>query len=152
MSEERSTKEERSTGGPPAGEDRSGGGTREPVIRLRAGFAVMVALLIVSFMAGRWTAALFSLGWGWAALIGVVIALAIGAILSRLNVRIYLAVAAALCALVMYTVFDFARGPVDWSDGWAIGLAVLAGALLALSFWDFWRLTHEARAWAHEQM
>jgi hypothetical protein len=125
---------------------------RKPaIVRLRAGFLVLLALLIVSGMAGRWTATLFSLGLGWAALIGLAVAVVIGAVLSRLSLRIYLGLAAIVCAVAMYTAFDFARGPVDWSDGWAGGLALLVGLLLGAAFWDFWRLTHEVRAWAHEQ-
>lgn len=139
--------ERRDTGKGPAPAARL---PKAPVVRLRAGLAVLVALLIVSFMAGRWAASLFTLNWIWAAVIGLAVAVAIGATLARISARIYIAIAAAVCIVAMYTVFDFARGPVDWSGGWAVGLAVLSGVLLGLAFWDFWRLTHEARVWAHD--
>jgi hypothetical protein len=128
----------------------AGGGAKPSIMRLRAGFLVLLALLMVSGMAGRWTATLFSLGLGWAALIGLVVAVLIGAVLSRLSARAYIGVAALVCAVLMYTVFDFARGPADWSDGVAGGVALVLGLLLAAAFWDFWRLTHEVRAWAHK--
>jgi hypothetical protein len=129
----------------------AGGGRRPSIIRFRAGFLVLLALLIVSGMAGRWVATLFSLGLGWAALIGLGVAVLVGAVLSRLSAGAYIGLAALVCAVVMYTAFDFARGPTDWSDGWAAGLALLAGLLLGAAFWDFWRLTHEVRVWAHER-
>lgn len=123
------------------------GGTKPSILRFRAGFLVLIALLIVSWIAGRWTATLFSLGLGWAAVIGVAVALLVGALLSQLSARSYVVLAILVCALAMYTAFDFARGPIDWSNGWAAGLAVVAGLLLGAAFWDFWRLTHEVRAW-----
>lgn len=128
----------------------AGRGAKPSIVRLRAGLLVLLALLMVSFIAGRWTATLFSLGLGWAALIGLAVAVLVGAILSRLSAAAYIGVAAFVCAVLMYTVFDFARGPADWPDGWAAGIALLLGLLLGAAFWDFWRLTHEVRAWAHE--
>lgn len=128
----------------------AGRGAKPSIVRLRAGFLVLLALLIVSGMAGRWMATLFSLGLGWAALIGLAVAILIGAVLSRLSAGAYIGLAALVCAVVMYTAFDFARGPIDWSDAWAGGLALVAGLLMGAAFWDFWRLTHEVRAWAHK--
>jgi hypothetical protein len=111
---------------------------------------VLLALLMVSGLAGRWTATLFSLGLGWAALIGLTVAVLLGAVLSRLSATAYIGVAGLVCAVLMYTVFDFARGPVDWSNGVAGVVALVLGLLLGAAFWDFWRLTHEVRAWAHK--
>lgn len=120
------------------------------ILRLRAGFLVLLALVIVSGMVGRWMATQFSLGIGWAALIGVAVAALIGIVLTRLDRLTYVIVAALVTLVAAYTAYDFARGPIDWSVGWAAALAVVPVLLLGAAFWDFWRLAHELRSWAHE--
>ncbi len=120
---------------------------RPSILRLRAGAPLALVLVIVSFMIGRWTATLLSLGWGWAAVIGVVAALAIAIGLMRLPGRIYALAGAVVTALVVYTAYDFARNAMDWSSGTAIGLGLIPGVLVGAAFWDFRRLTREVTAW-----
>ncbi|MGA0564563.1 hypothetical protein ACO2RV_19120 [Ancylobacter sp. VNQ12] len=121
------------------------------ILRLRAGFLVLAALAFVSVSAGRWTATLFSLGWGWAALIGVVIALLVALIVTRLDRLAYFGIAAIITLFGAYTAYDFARGPVDWSQGWAFALALVPGVLLALAFWDFRHIVREVRLWLNSR-
>ncbi|MFK8250684.1 hypothetical protein [Ancylobacter terrae] len=121
---------------------------RVSILRLRTGFLVLLALGIVSAMAGRWIATLFHLGAGWAALLGLAVSLLAGALLAGLGTRSYVAVAVLVTLLAMYTAYDFARGPVDWSQGWAAAFALLPALLLGAAFWDFRRLVGELRRWA----
>lgn len=120
-------------------------------VRLRAGILVLVALVFISASAGRWTAALFSLGWGWAALIGIVIAVLIALIVTRLDRVAYFGIAALVTLFGAYTAYDFARGPVDWSQGWALLLALVPAVLLGAAFWDFRHIVAEVRAWANSR-
>lgn len=121
------------------------------ILRLRAGFLVLAALAFVSVSAGRWTATLFSLGWGWAAMIGVVIALLVALIVTRLDRIAYFGIATLVTLFGAYTAYDFARGPVDWSQGWAFALALVPGVLLALAFWDFRHIVREVRLWLNSR-
>lgn len=128
------------------------GRSRLPLARLRAGLLVLVALGLISFMVGRWTATLLSLGLLWASVIGVVVALAIALILSRLARLAYFALAGAVTFLVAFAVYDFARGPVDLSQGLALLLALIPVALLGLAFWDFRELMGEFRSWVGKRL
>ncbi|MCS0493741.1 hypothetical protein NVS89_01430 [Ancylobacter sp. MQZ15Z-1] len=121
------------------------------MVRLRAGILVLAALVFISLSAGRWTAALFSLGWIWAALIGVVVAVLIAFIVTRLDRVAYFGIAALVTLFGAYTAYDFARGPVDWSQGWALLLALVPAVILAAAFWDFRHLVAEVRAWANSR-
>ncbi|HSI40559.1 MAG TPA: hypothetical protein VLA00_08455 [Xanthobacteraceae bacterium] len=121
-----------------------------PIVRLRAGLLVMLALAIVAFIGGRWSATLLSLGTVWAALLGVALALLLGVLLAGLGPRAYAGVAVVVTLVAMYTVYDFARGPVDWSAGTALALTLVPALLLGLAFRDFWQLTRELRAWARQ--
>ncbi|MCS0501641.1 hypothetical protein [Ancylobacter mangrovi] len=121
------------------------------MVRLRAGILVLAALVFISLSAGRWTAALFSLGWIWAALIGVVVAVLIAFIVTRLDRVAYFGIAALVTLFGAYTAYDFARGPVDWSQGWALLLALVPAVILAAAFWDFRHLVAEMRAWANSR-
>jgi len=121
------------------------------ILRLRAGFLILAALVFISVSAGRWTAALFSLGWGWAALIGVVIAVLVALVVTRLDRVAYFGIATIVTLFGAYTAYDFARGPVDWSQGWAFALALVPGVLLALAFWDFRHIVREVRAWLNSR-
>ena len=121
--------------------------TKQSVLRLRAGLLVLAALAFLSFVVGRWTATLFSLGFLWAAVIGVVVALLLALVISRLDRVAYLVIAAIVTLFGAFTAYDFARGPVDFSQGVATVLAALAGLLLAAAFWDFANLLREFRAW-----
>lgn len=125
--------------------------SKESILRLRAGFLVLLALAFISFSAGRWAAALFSLGWGWAALIGVAVAALIALIVVRLDRVAYFGIAAVVTLFAAYTGYDFARGPVDWPEGWALLAGLVPGVLLALAFWDFRHLVREFRAWANSR-
>lgn len=125
--------------------------SKESILRLRAGFLVLLALAFISFSAGRWAATLFSLGWGWAALIGVAVAGLIALIVVRLDRVAYFGIAAVITLFAAYTGYDFARGPVDWSEGWALLAGLVPGALLALAFWDFRHLVREFRTWANSR-
>lgn len=118
------------------------------ILRLRAGFLVLAALIFVSASAGRWAATLFSLGWGWAALIGVVVAVLIGLVVTRLDRVAYFGIAVVVTLFAAYTAYDFARGPVDWPEGWALLAALVPAVLLGAAFWDFRHLVTEIRAWA----
>ena len=125
--------------------------TKVSIMRLRAGFLVLLALAFISFMAGRWTATLFSLGWGWATTIGITVAVLIAFVRSRLDRFAYLVVAAIVTLFGAFSAYDFARGPVDWSQGWALALALVPAVLLALAFWDFRNLMREVRIWLHSR-
>ncbi|MBS9475552.1 hypothetical protein [Ancylobacter radicis] len=122
-----------------------------PIIRLRAGILVLVALTFISVSAGRWMATLFSLGWGWAALIGVAVAVLIALIVSRLDRVAYFGIAVLIILFASYTAYDFARGPVDWSQGSALLLALIPAVLLGAAFWDFRHFVREVRAWANSR-
>lgn len=128
-----------------------GQAAKTSILRLRAGFLVLAALVFISVSAGRWMAALFSLGWGWAGLIGVVIALLVALIVTRLDRLAYFGIAALVTLFGAYTAYDFARGPVDWSKGAAFALALVPGVLLALAFWDFRHIVREARLWLNSR-
>lgn len=121
------------------------------ILRLRAGFLVLAALIFVSLSAGRWAATLFSLGWGWAALIGVVVAALIALIVTRLDRVAYFGIAVVVTLFGAYTAYDFARGPVDWPEGWALLAALVPAVLLGAAFWDFRHLLSEIRAWANSR-
>ena len=121
------------------------------ILRLRAGFLVLAALIFVSASAGRWAATLFSLGWGWAALIGVVVAALIALIVTRLDRIAYFGIAVVVTLFGAYTAYDFARGPVDWPKGWALLAALVPAVLLGAAFWDFRHLLSEIRAWANSR-
>lgn len=125
--------------------------TTVSIMRLRAGFLVLLALTFISFMAGRWTAALFSLGWGWATIIGIAVAALIALVLTRLDRIAYFIVAAIVTLFGAFTAYDFARGPVDWSQGWALALALVPAVLLGLAFWDFRHLMREVRIWMNSR-
>lgn len=126
-------------------------GMRFPVIRLRAGILVLGALVFISASAGRWLATLFALGWLWAALIGVAVAVMIGLIVGRLDRLAYSGIAALVSLFAAYTVYDFAHGPVDWSETTALICALVVGGLLAAAFWDFRHFVGEVRAWANSR-
>ncbi|CAA0094965.1 Uncharacterised protein [Starkeya nomas] len=121
------------------------------ILRLRAGFLVLAALTFISFSAGRWAATLLSLGWVWAALIGIAVAALIALVVIRLDRVAYFGIAAVVTLFGAYTAYDFARGPIDWSQGWALVAALVPGALLAAAFWDFRHLVGEIRAWANSR-
>lgn len=121
-----------------------------PIVRLRAGLLVLVALAIVAFMGARWSATLLSLGIGWAVLLGVALALLLGLLLASLGARAYTGLAILVTLVAMYTVYDFARGPVDWSRGTAGALTLVPALLLGFAFRDFWQLTRELRIWARQ--
>ncbi|WGD31857.1 hypothetical protein AncyloWKF20_08570 [Ancylobacter sp. WKF20] len=126
-------------------------GAKFPIIRLRAGILVLIALIMVSSAAGRWMATLFSLGWGWAALIGIAVALLIALIVTRLDRLAYFGIAALVTLFAAYTAYDFARGPIDWSEGAAFLLALVPAVLLGAAFWDFRHFVSEVRAWANSR-
>lgn len=128
------------------------GGRRLPLARLRAGLLVLIALGLISFMVGRWTATLLSLGLLWASVIGVVVALVIALILSRLDRLAYFVLAGVVTFLVAFGVYDFARGPVDLSQEFALLLALIPVLLLGLAFWDFRELMSEFRNWAGQRL
>lgn len=121
------------------------------MLRLRAGFLVLAALAYLSFVVGRWMATLFSLGFLWAAAIGIAVALLLALAASRLDRNAYLVIAAVVTLFGAFTAFDFARGPVDLSQGMAAFLALIAAVLLAAAFWDFANLLREFRAWAERR-
>jgi len=125
--------------------------TTASIMRLRAGFLVLLALAFISFMAGRWTATLFSLGWGWATIIGIAVAVLIALVLTRLDRVAYLIVAGIVTLFGAFSAYDFARGPVDWSPGWAFALALVPAVLLGLAFWDFRNLMREVRIWLNSR-
>lgn len=121
--------------------------TTDSMFRLRAGFLVLMALIFLSFVAGRWTAALFSLSFLWAGLIGVVVAALVALVISRLDRLAYVIIAAIVTLVGAFTVYDFAHGPVDWSETTALLLSGGAALLLAAAFWDFANLLREFRRW-----
>ena len=123
----------------------------QSMVRLRAGFLVLAALAYLSFVVGRWTATLFSLGFLWAAAIGILVALLLALAASRLDRIAYLIIAAIVTLFGAFTAYDFARGPIDFSQGTATVLALVAGLLLAAAFWDFANLLREFRAWAESR-
>ncbi|GAB4070206.1 hypothetical protein KHC28_19600 [Ancylobacter sonchi] len=124
---------------------------RPSMVRLRAGLLVLMALAYLSFVVGRWMATLFSLGILWAAAIGILVALLVALAASRLDRTAYLIIAALVALFGAFTAYDFARGPIDFSQGTATVLALVAGLLLAAAFWDFANLLREFRAWAESR-
>ena len=132
----------------PAGGVRGG----FPLGRVRAGILVLVALALISAMAGRWLATVLSLGFGWAAGIGIAVALIVPLVLSRLDRLAYFIVAGLVTLAVAYLVYDFSRGPVDLSPEWGALLALVPAVLLAAAFWDFRTLMIEVRAWAARRL
>ncbi|MFT0862279.1 hypothetical protein [Ancylobacter sp. G4_0304] len=125
---------------------------RFPLGRVRAGILVLVALALISAMAGRWLATVLSLGFGWAAGIGIAVALIVPLVLSRLDRLAYFIVAGLVTLAVAYLVYDFSRGPVDLSPEWGALLALVPAVLLAAAFWDFRTLMIEVRAWAARRL
>ncbi|GLK84651.1 hypothetical protein GCM10017653_27210 [Ancylobacter defluvii] len=121
------------------------------MVRLRAGFLVLAALAYLSFVVGRWTATLFSLGFLWAAAIGIVVALLLALAASRLDRVAYLIIAGVVMLFGAFSAYDFARGPIDFSQGTATVLALVAALFLGAAFWDFANLLREFRAWAESR-
>lgn len=121
------------------------------IIRLRAGLLVLAVSVLLCAVGGNFVARQFGLGLGWAILIAAVIWIGAGMLIARLDTRIYYGVALAVTFLLAYLVYDFTRSALDWSQGVALTLAVLASALLAFTFHDFRRLKHELRLWAYRR-
>ncbi|MCJ8142410.1 hypothetical protein MKI84_05735 [Ancylobacter sp. A5.8] len=123
-----------------------------PLGRVRAGILVLVALGLISVLVGRWLATALSLGFGWAAGIGIAVALIVPLVLSRLDRLAYFIVAGLVTLVVAYGVYDFSRGPVDLSPEWGALLALVPTVLLAAAFWDFRNLMIEIRSWAAQRL
>ena len=121
------------------------------IFRLRAGLLVLAVSVLLCWVGGHFVARQFGLGLGWAILIALAIWVGVGMLIARLDTRIYYGVALAVTLLIAYLVYDFTRSALDWSNGVALTLAVLASALLAFTFHDFRRLKHELRLWAYRR-
>ncbi|MEP9352876.1 hypothetical protein ABLE93_04670 [Xanthobacter sp. KR7-65] len=129
----------------------STGAKSSSIVRLRAGLLVLVASIILCGVGGNFVARQFGLGIGWALLLAVIIWVAAGMLIARLDSRIYYAVALAVTVLIGYLVYDFSASALGWPDTVSLVLGVLAAALLAFTFYDFRRLKRELRLWAYRR-
>lgn len=125
--------------------------TSSSILRLRAGLLVLVASVALCAAGGHFVARQFGLGLGWALLLAIVIWVAAGMGIARLDSRIYYAVAVAVTALFAYLVYDFCSSALDWPRTVCLLLAAVAAALLAFTFHDFRRLKDELRRWAYRR-
>lgn len=125
--------------------------TSPSILRLRAGVLLLVASVVLCGAGGHFVARQFGLGLGWAILLAVVIWVAVGMLLARLDTRIYYGAAVLITALIAYLVYDFCTSAIGWSGTVSLVLAVLAVVLLGFTFHDFGRLKHELRLWAYRR-
>lgn len=127
------------------------GAKTSSILRLRAGFLLLAAFVVLCGAGGNFVARQFGLGLGWAILIAVVIWVGVGMLLARLDSRIYFGAAFAVTALLAYLVYDFSTSAAGWPVAVSLFLALAATALLAFTFYDFRRLKHELRVWAYRK-
>lgn len=117
------------------------------ILRVRAGLLVLLAFIIVSLAGGSFIAKHLGLGYGWSLLVAVLIAIGVGVLLARLDLKVYAALAALFTALGTYTAYDFSRVALDWSRNTSLVVAGVVALLLALACYDFRRLKGELIAW-----
>ncbi|OYX14119.1 MAG: hypothetical protein B7Z15_05050 [Rhizobiales bacterium 32-66-8] len=117
------------------------------ILRIRAGFLLLIALAIFCVSAGRFVAVTLTLGWGWGAGAVVVCCLLLGWGIARLTRKIYLLLAAAVTLLTSYFVYDFLRVAMGLSSTTSLLLAVIPFLLVGAAFWDFRTLKEEIVRW-----
>ncbi|MGU3494138.1 hypothetical protein ACLBXM_08850 [Xanthobacteraceae bacterium A53D] len=121
------------------------------ILRLRAGFLLLAALVILCVSGGTFIARQFQLGYGWALLIAGLIALALGFGVFRLTTKYYIGIAALVTLVTTYLAYDFMRNALQWGAGVSTALAIVPLVVLVAAFWDFRRLKGEVRAWANRR-
>lgn len=129
----------------------SSGTGKMSILRLRAGLLLLIAFILLCGLGGQFVARQFSLGWGWAILIAVVIWIGVGILLARLPPKVYFGLALVVTLFLAYLVYDFSTGALGWSGAVSALLAVLATALLAFTFYDFQRLKKELKLWIYRR-
>ncbi|WP_245263422.1 hypothetical protein [Azorhizobium doebereinerae] len=127
------------------------GGKASSILRLRAGFLLLAALVLLCVSGGTFVARQFQLGTLWGLLIALVLALAVGLAIYHLTNKSYWAIAALVTLVTTYLAYDFLRNAVDWSRGTSLTLAAIPLVVLLAAFWDFRRLKGEIRAWANRR-
>lgn len=127
---------------PPAAEDGDG-----LVLRFRAGFLVLVALVIFCAVLGNFVARQFGLGWNWAILISLLAAVVVGFLLFKLTNKVYFTIAALITAFLGYLTYDFVSRALDWSQMTALILCALVVALVGAALYDFRRLKLQLTLW-----
>ncbi len=121
------------------------------ILRLRAGFLLLAALLLLCLSGGTFLARQFQLGYGWALLIALVIAAGVGYGVFRLTNKAYLAIAALVTLVTAYFAYDFLRNAMGWSAGLSLTFALVPLVVVGAAFWDFRRLKVEIRAWLNSR-
>ncbi|QRG08840.1 hypothetical protein EZH22_11480 [Xanthobacter dioxanivorans] len=127
------------------------GAKTSSILRLRAGLLLLVTSIVLCGAGGHFVARQFGLGLGWAILLAVVIWVAVGMLLARLDTRIYYAAAVMVTALLGYLVYDFSASAIGWSSGVSLVLAAVAIIVLGFTFYDFRQLKRELRLWAYRK-
>lgn len=129
----------------------STGAKTSSILRLRAGLLLLLASIVLCGAGGTFIARQFGLGMGWALLLAVLIWVAAGMLIARLDSRIYYGVAVAVTLLLAYLAYDFSASALGWTTEISLALAILAGLLIAFTFYDFRNLKRELRRWAYRK-
>ena len=117
------------------------------ILRVRAGFLLLIALVIFCISAGRFVAVSLALGWGWGAGAVVLCCLLLAWGIARLTRKIYLLLASVVTVLTSYFVFDFLQGAMGFSSTTSLILSLVPFLLVGAAFWDFRTLKEEIVRW-----
>lgn len=123
----------------------------DPILRLRAGLLLLIALILFCVGGGTFVARQFNLGLGWALLIALGFVLLIGFGLMQLTNKSYWAIAVLVTVLTTYLAYDFLHAGMQWGGTLSLILAAFPLAVLSAAFWDFRRLKMEVRAWGNRR-
>lgn len=118
---------------------------KRSILRLRAGLFLLGAFILLCGFGGYFVASKIGLGLGWAILIAIVIWIAVGVLLSRMEPKVYYGIALVITLLLAYLVYDFVTTALGWSGLLAAILAALATAFISFTFHDFQKLKTELR-------
>lgn len=120
---------------------------KPPIMRVRAGLLLLLALVLFCVSAGRFVGVQMGLGWLWGMVGALVVAVLAGFLLNRLTRKIYFIIAAVITLLTTYLAFDFLRGALEWSPTMSLLFALVPFVILAAAFWDFRKLKLEVSGW-----